>query len=208
VSSGYAACAPACPYKSSKRNQRAASRRALACAASAGVPTLALALRASVFSLDWRRVEGPSRFRSSEHNTLPETPGTVPASKILPFVFSRLDGGGRESNPIPPKTLADGARLSSYLVGNSLPSREFVVLWCALQCSGVLPCLGDIFTEACEAQTIQRYPRRWRVWPAVCRVHQNRRLNARKEARPQGRPRSKAHPALGPPCNAAPCAVY
>ncbi len=43
-----------------------------------------------------------------------------------------------------------------------------------------------------------------RVWPAVCRVHQNRRLNTRKKARPQGRPRSKTHPALGLPLQCRP----
>src|SRR6266571_4422795 len=46
---------------------------------------------------------------------------------------------------------------SSELSVNSLPCCQFVVLWSALQCSGVLPSLGDILETTASCWSMMRH---------------------------------------------------
>src|SRR6266446_8435519 len=103
-----------------------------------------------------------------------------------------VEAAGVEPAPLQNANWLMARDFSSELTGNSLPCCQFVVLWSALLCSGMLPSLGDMLER--ELPTLLSRHRRSKGWPMD---GEDRSVSTRRRA-------TSRQPATRPPCSLNP----
>src|SRR5437867_601665 len=92
-----------------------------------------------------------------------------------------VEAAGVEPDPAENANWLMARDFSSKLVGNSLPCGRLVVL---MECTGVLPCLGDMLET--ESPTLLLRPHHSRSWPIFLCLTDASRVRDRLECRRLG----------------------